>query len=94
MVTFFSLTNDQDSFSEFVEIYTPDSVDLDLSDPTPASVMELLAVDIALSGEYGDVIFLEEGVDGVDGEDAYGVALQGTVDETTYAMVDSFSWAN
>ena len=94
IVTFFSPTNGQDSFSEFVEVYTLDSDDLGLTDPTPAEVMQLLAADIVLSGEYGEMVIFQEGADTTDGEEAYGVAMQGTLDETVYTLAYAASIHN
>jgi len=94
IVTFFSPTNGQDTFAEFVEVYTLEAADLDLVDPTPAQVMELLAADIALAGDYGEIVFLEEGPDETDGEDAYGVAMQGSVDDVTYTLAYAASIHN
>ena len=94
IVTFFSPTNGQDAFAEFVEVYTLDAADLDLVDPTPAQVMELLGADIALSGEYGEIVFIEEGADTTDGEDAYGVAMQGSIDDVTYTLAYAASIHN
>lgn len=89
IVTFFSPADGGDTFSEFVEVYTLDAADLELTDPTPAEVMQLLAADIILSGDYGDAEIFEEGIDITDGEESYGVAMQGTSGETVYTLAYS-----
>lgn len=94
IVTFYSPTNGPDTFAEFVEVYTLDAADLDLIDPTATQVMELLAADIALTGEYGEIVFVEEGPDIVDGELAYGVAMQGSVGDVVYTLAYAASIHN